>query len=141
MAGKIALDSGTLIALSRGNENARAILERWTRAGFETVLPCPVLAETLRGKPSDAAVCRIVNSRSAAIAVLPVFEHAARDAGARIGQTTRKHVTVDAVIVAVAVEHGAREIVTCDPEVIAARRKDGAKVAPRRGRRGSPRSP
>jgi hypothetical protein len=61
--------------LSRGNENARAILERWTRAGFETVLPCPVLAETLRGKPSDAAVCRIVNSRSAAIAVLPVFEH------------------------------------------------------------------
>jgi predicted nucleic acid-binding protein len=120
VAGKIAVDSGALIALSRGNENARAILERWTRAGVETVLPCPALAETLRGKPSDAAVHRIVNSRSAAITVLPVSEYAARGAGARLGQTTRKHVTVDAMIVAVAVEHGAREIVTCDPEDIAA---------------------
>jgi predicted nucleic acid-binding protein len=120
VAGKIALDSGALIALSRGNANARAILERWTRAGVETVLPCPVLAETLRGKPSDAAVHRIVNSRTAAITVLPVLEGGARDAGARLGQTSRKHVTVDAMIVAVAVEHGAREIVTCDPEDIAA---------------------
>ncbi len=120
MAGKIALDSGALIALSRGNENARAILERWTRAGFETVLPCPVLAETLRGKPSDAAVNRIVNSRSAAISVLPLSEHSARDAGARIGQTSRRQITVDAMIVAVAIAYGVREIVTCDPDDIAA---------------------
>jgi predicted nucleic acid-binding protein len=120
VADKIALDSGALIALSRGNENARAILERWTRAGVETVLPCPVLAETLRGKASDAAVHRIINSRYAAITVLPVLEDAARDAGARIGRTARKHVTVDAMIVAVAVAFGAREIVTSDPEDAAA---------------------
>jgi len=120
VAGNIALDSVALIALSRGNENARAILERWTRAGVETVLPCPVLAEILRGNPSDAAVHRIVNSRSAAITVLPVSEYVARDAGSRIGESTRKEVTVHAMIVAVAVEHGAHEIVTCDPEDIAA---------------------
>jgi len=120
VARKIALDSGALIALSRGNENARAILERWTRAGVETVLPCPVLAETLRGKPADAAVHRIINSRLSAITVLPVLEDAARDAGVRIGQSARKHATVGAMIVAVAVGYGAREIITSDPEDIAA---------------------
>ena len=120
MADKIALDSGALIALSRGNENARAILERWTRAGVETVLPCPVLAETLRGKPSDAAIHRIVRSRSAAITVLPVLEADARNAGARIGKTVRTNVTVDAMIVAVAIANGAREIITGDPTDIAA---------------------
>ena len=115
MAGKIALDSGALIALSRGNENARALLERWTRAGVETVLPCPGLAETLRGKPSDAVMHWIINSRISAITVLPVTEDAACDAGERIGRTARKNVTVDAMIVAVAIAYGAREIITSDP--------------------------
>jgi predicted nucleic acid-binding protein len=61
-----------------------------------------------------------VNSRFAAITILPVLEDAARDAGARIGRTAGKYVTVDALIVAVAVAYGVREIVTGDPDDIKA---------------------
>ena len=52
--------------------------------------------------------------------VLPVLEDAARDAGTRMGKTAAKHTTVDAMIVAVAVAFGAHEILTGDPEDIAA---------------------
>ncbi len=120
MASAIALDSGALIALSRGDETVRAILRRWTNSGYETVVPCPVLSEVLRGKQGDAAVNHILNSRAAAIQILPVTEIEARDAGLRIGRTTRKHVTVDALIVAVAVAHDVREIITGDPADIEA---------------------
>lgn len=115
MAGKIALDTGAFIALTRGDDTVRAILERWTRAGFETVVACPVLAETLRGKPSDASVHRVVKSRSRALTILPVLEDAARDAGLRLGRTNRKNLTLDALIVATSVSFGASEILTGDP--------------------------
>jgi predicted nucleic acid-binding protein len=120
MANRIALDSGALIKLSNGDPLTRAVLEKWTQEKWETIVPSPVLAETLRGGSADAGVHRVLSSRATAITVVGVSEKAGRDAGERLGIAKMlPQNTIDALIVASAVEERALHILTGDPGDIA----------------------
>lgn len=55
----VALDSGALIALSREDVTAAALVAQLRRLGATMVVPAPVLAEVLRGTNRDAPVHRI----------------------------------------------------------------------------------
>ena len=80
---RIALDSGALIALARGDANARALLRRWVSEGSMVLIRVPVLAETLRGGPKDAPLERVLNHD--AVQFVSVSQSAAREAGHMLG--------------------------------------------------------
>jgi predicted nucleic acid-binding protein len=88
------------------------------RAGAPIIIPAPVLAEVLRGTPRDAPVHRVLRIFDAE---RPMSPAAARHAGSLLG-ATRSHParTLDALIVATALEHGATTILTQDERDIAA---------------------
>jgi len=114
----IALDSGALIALSRGHDRVRRWLRNAIRDGAMVQVPAPVLAETLRGGPQDVAVYRILNSISDEDELgVPLSARAARDAGERLGRTGYgPEKAIDAMIVACARANGADAILTQDPK-------------------------
>jgi|GEM_PF-2044829 len=110
---RIALDSGALIALAHGNVDARAHLRRWVSEGSAVLVPVPVLAETLRGSARDASVERILNREG--IQFISVSQSAARRAGCLLGAAKLPaSETMDALIVATALEGGATDIITSD---------------------------
>ena len=108
----IALDSGAVIALSRNDRGMRALLREARTDGALVIVPAPVLAEVLRGSRRDAAVHRILKAIDIE---RPMSASASRLAGKLLGrhQLSAKH-TLDALIVATAIEHGASTIVTQD---------------------------
>lgn len=112
----LALDSGAIIALSRGDQVARDRLRAWVTAGAYVIVPAPVLAETLRGNARDAAVQRVINMM--ALEAVPVSPEAGRLAGTMLGDARAlPSATLDALIAACAVEHGATDILTADAEM------------------------
>jgi predicted nucleic acid-binding protein len=112
----VALDSGVLIALAKGDRDAEAAIKLINATGARLIIPVPVLAETLRGSNSDAAVNRMIR---AVDDVVLTTEVAARSAGARLAAVKASPPpTVDALIVATAEDHRATKIMTCDPDDI-----------------------
>jgi predicted nucleic acid-binding protein len=106
------LDSGAVIALSRGDQRARAFLARAQELGTPIEIPVVVLAETVRGGPRDASVSRVLK----AVGSVPVArEIHGRIAGQLLG-AARSAATVDALVVAQAVEAGGAHILTGDRE-------------------------
>ena len=111
----LALDTGALIAAER-DERTQAIIQEWSRRGATIIIPSVVLAEVMRGGPRDAPANRIVKAIDA---VASVEETIARAAGAmleRSGGSASE--TIDALVVATAQRHGAKNIVTSDPKDI-----------------------
>src|SRR4051812_14385082 len=102
------LDSGAVIALSRGTPRARAMLRRALELGVDVRIPVPVLAETLRGGPRDAPVHRVRN----AVDVLDTTEPVARAAGALLGRAGGNN-AVDALVAAAAIASGG-DVLTSD---------------------------
>lgn len=111
MSTTVALDSGAVIALARGDRAVMALLRYYRDAGAFFIIPVPVLAETLRGGRADASVNRILNTMKLVV----LDAEAARDAGRRLGATKSK-ATVDALIVAAALRGGATDVLTSDPD-------------------------
>lgn len=107
-AQRLILDSGALIAWSRGDVRARALLSRALELAFDVRIPMAVLAETLRGGPRDAPIYRVRN----AVDVFPTEEPTARLAGALLGRTGATN-TVDALVAAEAVFANA-DVLTSD---------------------------
>ena len=105
---RLILDSGAVIAWSRGDIRARALLTRALELALDIRIPVAVLAETLRGGPRDAAVHRVRN----AVDVFPTEESTARLAGTLLGRTSGTNV-VDALVAAEAVIVSA-DILTSD---------------------------
>ncbi len=113
----VALDSGAVIGLARGDEHVRAHLRVWMNNDANFIIPAPVLAEVLRGTSRDAAVHRVLSASGADI--VPLSPQAARKAGELLGRTQGEGGrTLDALIVAVARECLATDIVTSDPHDI-----------------------
>jgi hypothetical protein len=111
----VALDSGALIALSRGNREARGTVLAWSSRGAEFIIPTPVLTETLRGGAGDAAVNWVIRRSDAEVAELS--SKSARRAGELLGAARAKPLhAIDAMIVSIAMESGARDILTSDPD-------------------------
>jgi predicted nucleic acid-binding protein len=126
----LALDTAALIALSRGDQRVRALLLAAANNDVATIVPAPVLAETLRGTRQDAKVHWVLNSRPHAIEVVGLDGRTARAAGEILGRTGLADATVDALIVAIAIEVGARTIVTGDVRDISRLLEGKAQVIP-----------
>jgi predicted nucleic acid-binding protein len=108
---RLILDAGAVIALARNDPRARAFVRRAIELDAEVRVPVVVLAETLRGTPRDAGVHRVLNAVSDS---LPIDEALGRRAGALLGRADRSD-TVDALVVAEAIESGGAGILTGDP--------------------------
>lgn len=107
---RLILDSGAVIALARGEQRARAFLARALELGVPVEIPVVVVAETVRGGPRDAPVNRVLK----AVGSVPEAGEAhGRTAGRLLGAARVSH-TVDALVVAHAVEARGAHILTGD---------------------------
>lgn len=84
-------------------------------AGVDIYIPSVVLAETVRGKSTDAPVNRVIKAVGE---IVPVYEQDGRLAGSLLGATGSKS-TIDAIIVAIAIRLGNSVILTGDPDDLA----------------------
>jgi predicted nucleic acid-binding protein len=111
-AHRLILDAGAVIALARGDQRARAYLQRALELDAEVRVPVVVVAETTRGGPKDATVNRVL----AAIGEpTPPTAPTARLAG-RLLARARRSDTIDALVAAEAIEAGGGYILTGDPD-------------------------
>jgi predicted nucleic acid-binding protein len=109
---RLILDAGAVIALAHADARARAVLASAVEAGAEVSIPAVVLAETVRGAATDAPVNRVVK----AIGEVDVVDEAiGRTAGRLLGDAGSSS-TVDAIVVATAVEAAGAVILTGDPK-------------------------
>jgi len=107
---RLILDSGAVIALARGDARARAFLARSVEATSTVEIPVVVVAETLRGGPRDAPVNRVLK----AIGFVPEAQEAHGRIAGRLLGVARSASTVDALVVAQAIEGGGGHILTGD---------------------------
>lgn len=109
----VALDSGALIAIGKGDRDVEALIREFRFAGAQIIVPAPVLAEAIRGGSRDANTNRLLQAIASVVATT---EAAARSAGTRLSTVkSATPPTVDALIVATAEEHHASLILTSDP--------------------------
>ena len=107
---RLILDAGAVIALSRADLRARAALAAAVEAGAEVSVPSVVVAETVRGVAADAPVNRVLKAIGKVDAA---NEAIGRTAGRLLGEAGSS-ATVDAVVVATAVEAGGAVVLTGD---------------------------
>ena len=113
---RLILDAGAVIALSRADHRARAVLAAAREARVEVSIPSVVVAETVRGTAADAPVNRVLK----AVGQVDAADEAiGRTAGRLLGDAGSS-ATVDAVVVATAVEAGGAVVLTGDPEDLSA---------------------
>jgi predicted nucleic acid-binding protein len=112
---RLILDSGAVIALARRDQRALAFLARALELMVQVEIPVEVVAEVLRGGPRDVPVNRILKAVGSVPAAREVH---ARIAGELLGRA-RSTATVDALVVAHAVEAGGAHVLTGDHEDLA----------------------
>jgi len=113
---RLILDAGAVIALSRSDVRARAALAAAVEAGAEVSIPAVVVAETVRGAATDAPVNRVVK----AVGRVDVVDEAVgRTAGRLLGDAGSSQ-TVDAIVVATAIEARGAVVLTGDPSDLGA---------------------
>lgn len=108
---RVILDAGGILALSRGDGDARAALERARAEKYVVVIPTPVLAEVHRGGRDRDQVERVVNKVDG---LLPTSGETARRAGELLGASGTED-PVDAIVVAEALAAVPSVIITSDP--------------------------
>jgi predicted nucleic acid-binding protein len=109
---RLILDSGAVIALARGDQKARAFLARALELRAPVEVPVVVVAETTRGGVRDATVNRVLK----AVGSVPeAREVHGRIAGRLLAAAHSTH-TIDALVVAHAVEARGAHILTGDPD-------------------------
>lgn len=109
------LDAGAVIALTRGEHVARQVVRRANASGVEVLLPVVVVAETYRGRPSDA---RMHRAMEVVDQVPPATEAIGRIAGSLLGAAGSAE-TIDALVVAEAVARGGGRVLTGDARDLA----------------------
>jgi predicted nucleic acid-binding protein len=115
---RLILDAGAVVALARGDQRALAFLARALELNVQVEVPVMVVAEVVRGGPGNAPVNRILKAVGSVPAAREVH---GRVAGELLGRA-RSAATVDALVVAQAVEAGGADVLTGD-------RKDLARLA------------
>lgn len=108
---RLILDADAVIALSRAGARSRAVLAAAIEAGADVSIPAVVVAETVRGGAADAPVNRVVRAVGE---VEGVTEAIGRTAGRLLGEAGSS-ATVDAIVVATAIEASGAVILTGDP--------------------------
>ena len=115
-APRLILDSGAVIAASRGDDRALAYLRRAVEVDAEVRIPVAVVAETVRGGQRDASVYRVLNAVGRCE---PTPEAVGRLAGELLGRARRNN-TIDALVVAEALSIGGAVVLTGDPDDLSA---------------------
>lgn len=106
--GTIVLDSGAVIGLSRNDRRLKRIIAAARTDGAEFRVPTVVVAETVRGNgPRDAPVNLVLAQVEPRY---PLTETIARTAGQLLGAARSSATTIDALIVA--------EALDCTPSMI-----------------------
>ena len=107
---RLILDAGAVIGLSRADVRARAAVAAALEADVEVSVPAVVVAETVRGGPADAPVNRVLK----AVGGIDVADEAIGRTAGRLLGSAGSAATVDAVVVATAIEAGGAVILTGD---------------------------
>ncbi len=108
---RVALDSSALIAYANEDPQAIALLQELWRSDVLLVAPTPILAETLRGGRTDAAVNRVL----AKMVTVDTTVVAGRRAGELLGSCKAPaSLTLDALIIATSLEAHVDGIITAD---------------------------
>lgn len=107
---RLILDSGAVIALARGDQRARAFLARALELGARVEVPVVVVAETVRGGPRDAPVNRVLK----AVGSVPEAREVHGQLAGQFLAAARSAATVDALVLAHAVEGGGGDLLTGD---------------------------
>jgi predicted nucleic acid-binding protein len=116
-AQRLILDSGAVIALARQDVRVRAALTAAWEVGAEVIVPAVVIAETVRGHGArDAPVNRVLNAIGN---IAATTADRARTAGALLARA-KSTATVDALVVAEAVERGGGVVLTGDADDLGA---------------------
>jgi predicted nucleic acid-binding protein len=108
----LVLDSGALVALSRGDVRVRGILDEALRRTHEVAVPMVTIAETHRGAgPREALLNRTLGRLEPS---RPLDEPTARLAGVLLGEANSSS-TIDALVMAEALTLAPSVVVTSDP--------------------------
>ncbi len=107
---RLILDAGAVIGLSRADVRARAALAAALEAHAEVSVPAVVVAETVRGGPADGPVNRVLK----AVGGIDVADEAIGRTAGRLLGSVGSAATIDAVVVATAMEAGGAVILTGD---------------------------
>jgi predicted nucleic acid-binding protein len=112
-APRLILDSGALSALAVAEPRTIAWAYLATQRQMLYGIPAPVLAETLTGRPSDAAIHRVIPAQDI---ILDTTAAIARIAGVLRYKANRPDLTIDALVVATATQYRKSIILTSDPD-------------------------
>ncbi|MGH9186077.1 MAG: hypothetical protein ACRD0U_09730 [Acidimicrobiales bacterium] len=111
----IVLDAGAIDQVVIDKE-FRAVLDDLLRSGWTPIIPTPVLAEAITGRPADAPANQAIGRIGTAVTDEPLARHAGalRYAAAR---TAGRHPPsgIDAIVAAHAAAAGAGVVFTTDP--------------------------
>lgn len=120
---RLILDSGGVIAITRGDARAAAALRMAVERGEDVIVPPVVVTETLRGGSRDAPVNRLLR-----VARVPfVGARLGRGAGALLGASGLTD-AADAQVMAEALRSGPAVLLTSDPGDMARLGADGRRV-------------
>ena len=108
---RLILDAGAVIALARADARARAAVAAALESGAGVSIPAVVVAETVRGQAPDAPVNRVLK----AVGEVDVADEAIGRTAGRLLGAARSSATIDAIVVATAVETGGAVVLTGDP--------------------------
>jgi len=109
---RLILDAGAVIGLSRAEVRARAALAAALEVGAEVSVPAVVVAETVRAGPADAPVNRVLK----AVGGVDVADESIGRIAGRLLGSAGSAATVDAIVVATAIEAGGAVILTGDAD-------------------------
>jgi hypothetical protein len=105
------LDSGAVIALTRGDRTVRAVLAAAQEGGSEVIVPPVVLTQTVRGGPGDARINRLLET-----VWVPFIGKRLAMAAGRLLRHTGLTDAADAQIMAEAIRSGPSVLLTSDPD-------------------------
>lgn len=108
---RLILDAGAVIALSLSDVRGRAALAAAIEAGAEVSIPSVVVVENVRGAATDAPVNRVIK----AVGQVDVVDESVGRTAGRLLSDAASNETVDAIVVATAIEVGGAIVLTGDP--------------------------
>jgi rRNA-processing protein FCF1 len=107
----VVLDTGALIALEKGDERVRALLDLALRSDARIVVPVAVIAQAWRGGARQSRLLRLLSDPSVTAEIM--YPETARACGVLCGKA-RTNDVVDASVVVAARRHRAL-VLTSDP--------------------------
>lgn len=114
--GGLTLDTGALIALERGDERVRSLLQRAVAEGLPLAVPAGVVAQAWHGGPRQARIARLLADPE--VQVVGLDDPTARAVGILVARSGH-HDVVDVSVALCAAERG-HVVLTSDPDDVAA---------------------